>query len=259
MAKINKQNNIKLYKKRLLSIVLGVSVIAFSSLIVYAYLTSSSEVVNKVQIGNNTIEIIEEFTPPKKQTINTIFKKKVQVKNTGNVPCYIRVYADFSDGEIRDISFFSNYESTSETTLDETSFLDENYISEIANGIKGSNPYGFYSAKRDVTDDSNYVNLSHLPTNWVFIPDNETGDDSALKGYYYYTKEVAPGDVTSPLFTYIMTIYKDEQNIKQFDVIVYGESVQVTDKNGDTFEDDTDENGIKAWKKAWREFLDLTD
>lgn len=250
-TKTDKKENTNKKKKKEIKLVIGVltEVIAviLVGILVYAFLTSEKAVKNEVKIGNNTIEIEEDFVPPVKQMKNTIFKKKVQVKNTGNVPCYVRVYADFSDGTIRDISYFSN---DAGALLDEEKFSDENYV----NGISVGNTYGFYCAKRDTTDNKNYVYEENLPANWVFIPDNENGDDSVLKGYYYYTKEVPAGGLTEPLFTYILTKYTSESDIKQFDVIVYGESIQVTDKNGDIFEDD-EPAGVEAWRKAWREFL----
>ncbi|MBQ3664554.1 MAG: hypothetical protein II919_00430 [Lachnospiraceae bacterium] len=252
MAEKEGQKSEKKAKKKYLGVLLGLAVIAISSAIVYAYLKDDKHTLNEVTIGNNTIEIQEEFVPPVKQLKNTIFKKKVQVKNTGNVSCYVRVYADFSDGEIRKISYISNYSDAS-PVLDEARFSDGAYVDTLASGITPDNPYHFYKAGRDTTDSDNYVN--HLPEGWVFIPDDATGDDAALSGYYYYTKKVAPGEVTPSLFRYFLTTYPDTDQIQQFDVLIYAESVQVTDSNGYDFTDDTAPDGDEAWKKAWKAFL----
>lgn len=37
-----------------------------------------------------------------------IYKKRVAVKNTGTVPCYVRVYAGFSDSAVEDVSQLYN-------------------------------------------------------------------------------------------------------------------------------------------------------
>ena len=58
---------------------------------------------NSVTIGYDSVEIVEEFVPPEKQTEITTYKKAVSVKNNGTVPCYARVYVEFSDSEICDI------------------------------------------------------------------------------------------------------------------------------------------------------------
>lgn len=67
---------------------------------IYAYLTASDSAVNNLTIGINTTEIVEEFTPPE-ENLNPgdSFTKKVQIKNTGSVPCYIRVFVGFDSSE----------------------------------------------------------------------------------------------------------------------------------------------------------------
>lgn len=47
--------------------------------------------------------------PPKEmQQGENIYKKRVAVKNTGTVPCYVRVYAGFSDSAVEDVSQLYN-------------------------------------------------------------------------------------------------------------------------------------------------------
>lgn len=190
--------------------------------VVFAYMTDSREKDNSVTVGYDSIEIVEDFSPPSQQQQTTTYKKQVQIKNNGNVPCYIRVYADFSDSAVRNSSYFSNSDDISADTY-------------------------YYSAKRDTTDTNSYVN--NLPENWVFIPDNYS--DTALAGYYYYTKPVQPNDSTPPLFKHIKTAYTDENEIRQYDVTVYAESVQTVLKDG------TQKDGTQPddYKKVWNDFL----
>lgn len=74
----------------------------------YALFSSWKTAENNLSVGSNEIEIEEDFVPPSKLEPDTTFRKTVRVKNTGSVPCYVRVFADFSDSEIRDIAMFSS-------------------------------------------------------------------------------------------------------------------------------------------------------
>ena len=164
-----------------------------------AYLTANSnKQVNSVAVGYDSVEIVEDFTPPTKQEEETIYKKSVRVRNNGTVPCYARVYVDFSSSEIRNISSFS---------------------------LNGTD---YYSASRDSKDSSAYI--KHLPDNWQFIPDNSK--ESSLAGYFYYTKPLSPNDISDELFAYVKTSYQNTIEPQQYDIIVYAESVQTIGKNG---------------------------
>lgn len=55
---------------------------------------------NTITIGENDIMINEEFEQPDNWMPDTAYKKNVKVRNTGTVPCYIRVYAVLSDMDI---------------------------------------------------------------------------------------------------------------------------------------------------------------
>ncbi|MCI5656082.1 MAG: hypothetical protein SOT80_02380, partial [Candidatus Pseudoruminococcus sp.] len=89
---------------------------------------------------------------------------------------------------------------------------------------------------------STYIN--HLPDGWIFVPDDSS--ETRLAGYYY-TKSVSPGKSTeNPLFTYVKTTYAKLDDVKQYDIIVYAESVQTTDSNGNSYSD---------YKSAWNDFL----
>ena len=166
-----------------------------------AYLTANSnKQINTVSVGYDSVEIVEDFIPPKKQESETIYKKKIQVRNNGTVPCYARVYVDFSNSEVRDVSWFSK------------------------DGIN------YYSASRNLENDDAYIN--HLPVKWKFIPDNS--ELSSLAGYFYYTDPLDPdgNDISEELFTFVKTIYPDNIAPQQYDIIVYAESIQTIGKNG---------------------------
>ena len=65
-----------------------------------AYLTHVETRENRITIGQNDVMIEEDFTPPKQWQPDTTYEKDVKVRNTGSVPCYIRVYAALSDTTI---------------------------------------------------------------------------------------------------------------------------------------------------------------
>lgn len=100
----------------------------------FAYLTYRQTIVNTFTVGHNEITVTEDYEPPKEmQAGDNRYKKNVQVKNTGTVPCFIRVYVAFSDGDIEKTSKLS------------------------------PNGTDYYPA-------SEYGN--HLPDGWAFIPEN---------------------------------------------------------------------------------------
>lgn len=173
----------------------------------YAYFTHAQKINNQFTVGENTISIEEEFEPPKEMTQGeNVYKKKVQIKNESNVPCYVRVFAEFSDGDIK-------------------------AISQLDNGA------GFVNAA-DYPD--------NLPENWVYISE---ADDTLLGGYYYYTVPLEVGAKTIPLFERVKTTFAAAEDVKAYELIVYAESVQTLDKNGEDF------TGAEPWNQAWDEFI----
>ena len=67
--------------------------------ITYALLISQDKAVNSFEVGQNTIEVVEEYEPPEEITGGTVIVKKPYVKNKGNLPCFVRMRADFSDSK----------------------------------------------------------------------------------------------------------------------------------------------------------------
>ena len=74
--------------------------VAFASFgVTYAYLIANDSKVNEFRVGENDIEIVEEFTAPPELKPGANITKKPSVHNTGNLPCFVRMRVDFSDSE----------------------------------------------------------------------------------------------------------------------------------------------------------------
>ena len=205
-------------KRRIVSAVcIGLFAVIAASLIVFAYFTSEDAKRNDITIADNITEISEIFEPPADQTEgDNVFKKEVRITNTGASPCFVRVFADFSNSFVRNRSYISDSEDTDDLT--------------------------FYSAKRILKDDDEITTFPEHTNevgDWVFIPDDS---ETVLRGYYYYTKKVEIGESTPVLFTYIKTNNPTEDDIDQYDILVYSESAQTTDSDGAEYED-----YVSAW------------
>lgn len=174
-----------------------------------AYFSYSRMADNVFRVGSNVIKIQEDYEPPKELVIGeNLFRKRVQVKNTGSVPCFVRVFADFSDYAVKRCSFIS--------------------------------PDGFvyYPA-----NEYEY----NLPESWVYI---STEEDERLGGFYYYTIPLEKGKTTSPLFEKIKCSFQKAEEIREFDILVSAESVQIYDKDGAEF------SGSDGYRTAWEEYLE---
>ena len=85
------------HKKKWLAVFVLLAVILVLLPYSTAYLSHVETKDNPITIGQYDIMIEEKFTPPKEWQPNTTYKKDVKIRNTGTVPCYIRVYAALSD------------------------------------------------------------------------------------------------------------------------------------------------------------------
>ena len=190
-----------------------------AGIIVSAYFAAYTSRENIVYVGDDVIEISEDFKPPVEQIVGeNVYTKKITVVNHGTTPCYVRVYADFSDGSIRSRSSLSN------------------------NGTQ------FYKADRDPDAPDTYVhNLGFTAPEWEFVPDDDT---SSLAGFYYYKVPLKAGKSTPPLFTYVKTAVSGSDEILQHDIDVYAESVQVTDLNGYAY---------PSFSEAWTDYLSRSE
>lgn len=70
---------------------------------IYAYLSAKDSRVNRLTFGQNVIETEEEFPTPDPRPGDSI-EKKVRVKNTGDVPCFVRTRLLFSNGDAEGVS-----------------------------------------------------------------------------------------------------------------------------------------------------------
>lgn len=174
-----------------------------------AYFSYRNAVANRLSVGTNTIEISEDFTPPKVMNAGeNTYKKTVKVKNTGTVPCFVRIYTAFSDSAVTE---------KSELSPDGTNF--------------------YPAAEYD----------KHLSDGWIYISEDE---NALLGGYYYWTGELPVKKETDPLFKMVKTTFPTAESVQDYEIIVYAESVQVLDKDGNKFA------GADPWKQAWQEFLE---
>ncbi len=62
----------------------------------YAYLITQSSVTNELTVGEVRVAVEEEFDKPAKLEPGISFKKAPYAVNTGNLPCFVRMRADFT-------------------------------------------------------------------------------------------------------------------------------------------------------------------
>lgn len=166
----------------------------------YAWLTDWGQMNNQFVVGRNDIGITESFKPPKEMgSGDTIFAKEVQVSNTGTVDCYVRVFADFSDSEVKEQAYLSG---------------EKLNTAEDARWVKATD----------------YRN--NLPENWVYV---SLGEES-IGGYFYYTKPLAPNEDTTYLIRSVRVDFENAEKVKDFEIIISVESVQSLDSNGQPYD-----------------------
>lgn len=195
--------------KNRISHIFFIAVLCFGIGGTLAYFSYSRMADNVFRVGSNIIQIQENYEPPKELTVGeNLFRKRVQVKNTGSVSCFVRVFADFSDYAVKKCSFIS--------------------------------PDGFVYYPADEYE-------HNLPESWVYISDEE---DELLGGFYYYTIPLEKGKSTTALFEKIKCSFQTAEEIREFDILVSAESVQIYDKEGAEF------TGTDGYQAAWEEYLE---
>ena len=200
-----------------------------------AYLGTSANKDNNITIGYNKTSIEEsDWSEPSELAMTNNLDKTVTVKNNSDsVPCFVRVYAEFSDSSLGDLAKVKRSDNP-----EFESWAD--FKSSLATASNG----------------------------WVFI--SETTPDAAqkLKGYFYYTSMVAPGASTSPLFTDVQVNYSNDpandsniDKIRDLEMIVYSETVQTTE-TGYIVKNEASVYGYEyrndEWLDAWKSYLKVT-
>lgn len=207
---------------------------------VRAYLTDGEEAMNTLETAFVSTETEPTPQPP---FVTPEYQKRISVKNTGNVECFVRVRVEFSDGYFRDWSGFSSD--------------GVNYYSANVNGRPS---YVLDETASGILADA-YVN--HLPEGWVYIPEDSeasvhyeddyhnvtAGEGELLGGYYYYTIPLQPGETTENLTERVKTYFKDTESKMPYDIIVYTEAVQTSSHTGAKY------TGENAWKQMWTEVM----
>lgn len=207
-----------------------------------AYMRSQDTAKNTFGTGENKINIVEEFEPPKETVPGvTAFKKRITVDNTGDTDAFIRVFVDFSSLEALNHSFVAQ---TAPRNVNKN-------LGKYEEGMTDEEKEAAVSAAESAILTAGYVRCEDFwkeggpARGWVYIPESE--EEPELGGYFYYTESVAPGRSTNDLIHSICTYYPDTTEIKPYQIFVYAESVQVLDKDGVRFED-------SEWREAWDEF-----
>ncbi len=212
------------HKKLLLTAASSILLLALLAGVIRAYFGANDEVPNLVRIGEDKATVEETFEAPN-QAQNFSYRKLVKLKNTGTVPCYVRVAVEFSNSDVQNAASFSSASQDSDTAPDDTTFKS----ARIALG----------------TD--YYIN--NLPDGWVYVWDQSTVSPDVTHGYYYYENPIDPDEETAALISWVKMNYADMNDIQAHSIYVYSETVQTIDPvTGTAYAD---------WKTAWHSFMDM--
>lgn len=70
---------------------------------VYGYFQDMASVDNFFQIGGNRVELVEEFQQPDILASGSVITKRIQVKNMGISECYVRIRAEFTSNDMKEL------------------------------------------------------------------------------------------------------------------------------------------------------------
>ena len=251
-------------KKKLAFIGLFAAVLAASLgvSVTLTYLGTNEGKKNTITVGHGDQQISEQFLEPAEATMaGSYVEKKFSVENTGTVPSFVRLYAEFSDSEVAD-------KATVKYTVDNTT---TEYTWKKFKEVLSKQP-----------GEEGYIEES----DWRYIPE---GTDGLLGGYFYYTKALGARtvdnnnyvyDKTPNLFDSVKVDFQEYENsevvdssnidrIKSYEMIVYSETVQNVETgakelkstvNGETstWTEYGYEYKDSEWKEAWKSFLRQT-
>lgn len=175
-----------------------------------AYLSDDKQVFNTLTTGENTVETKETFNPDTKVTSDP---------STTATPApvgYDKVVTVENTGKTD--AYVRVFLDFSDDTARNSSTIDGKSYKQFCSDHKGGTP-------------------------WRYV---DSGD---LGGYFYYTKELNPGEKTEPLCSKVVTQFAKQSAVTDYSIIVSTESVQTFSKNGELF------TGADPWKSAWAEYL----
>lgn len=66
----------------------------------YSFLTHATQLKNRISVGYNSSEIKKSMSTAQHYEFNTTYKNEISVKNSGTVPCYVRILVLNSDSSI---------------------------------------------------------------------------------------------------------------------------------------------------------------
>ena len=231
--------------------------------ITLAYLGDTTGKDNTVIVGHGDEEISEEFSAPSEVSMSNEVEKKFSITNTGTVPLFARLYAEFSDSTIADKA-------------------------KVKVGDKEYKWADFKLKMAESPDQRDDDDKDILPVNWRYMRENP--ENGKLGGYFYYTKVLptsaqATDDnpkVTERLFDSVVYSYSDDEHesnidlISGFEMIVYSETVQTVetgsvevskvDENNQPVLDENNDPVMETvygydyaekneWLEAWKSYL----
>ena len=199
---------------------------------IMAYLGASDDAENTVEVAHDKIAVTENFPKPSdlESNANNYYTKEVGIANTGNVDCYVRVYADLPDSAAAAESFYSAD--------------GVNYYSAVRDAGLSADTSSEDNGK--IIHTQSFVNmLNSQDGDWIFVPDDDSSEK--LRGYYYYKKPVKVGEKTADLFKSVMIHTGDAPEAA--DLTVYAESVDCV------YEENGQEKTYADYAAAWNGFL----
>jgi predicted ribosomally synthesized peptide with SipW-like signal peptide len=120
-----------------------------------SYMTDKDDATNITTIGENEIEIKERFIPPDELVPGeNAYEKDIQILNTGDIPCYVRVFVDFSDNDVRNASTLSSDGTTYYSMSEFKNHLPSGwtYIGDAGNALS---PYFYYTSAIEPGESTN--------------------------------------------------------------------------------------------------------
>lgn len=125
----------KIFNKQKIKYFVIVAVVMTTFLTIAAYLTDIDFASNSFQNAVEKVEIVEEFDPPEELVPGISFIKKPSVKNTGTIPCYVRLFSEVNDSSIGDYINI-DYDMTNWTKKDDGYY----YYNKILNPNEVTEP-----------------------------------------------------------------------------------------------------------------------